>query len=146
MTSVRYYGGIAYAALAITTLNSGAPTIFQYLVAAESHSSQGEVQSSLFSKNVVFLWFNTAIVSAMITPFVRTLENTDEALIPAMLAVFITEMFQTPVTQMLDMSGQFQRFFMGPLAPDQKRMNVYFQGTPWQLAERYTVSEVYVKL
>lgn len=123
-------------------LNSIAPTLFEYLVMTESHSSQGDAQSSLFSKNTVFLWFNTAIVSALITPFVRTLDNTEDALIPAMLAVFITEMFKTPVTQLTDPQGVIYRFVLGPTAPDQKRMNVYFQGTAWQLAERYTVRQI----
>ena len=98
------------------------------------------MQSSIFAKTTAFLWFNTAIVSALTIPFVRTLDNSEEALIPAMLAIFITEMFKTPVTKLLDVSGQFKRFVLGPRAYcNQKRMNAFFQGTPWDLAERYTV-------
>jgi hypothetical protein len=47
-------------------------------------------------------------------------------------------MFKSPVTQLLDVSGNIYRHVLGPRAPDQRRMDVYFQGTAYLLSERYS--------
>lgn len=113
----------------------------EYATEYESHSSEGSKQASLYLKITLVMFINTAIITAFITPFADTLEDEEDALIPAMLAIFITEMFKAPVVQLLDIGGHIKRHLLGPRAVDQKRMNTYFQGTPWLLSERYTVSE-----
>lgn len=113
----------------------------EYLTEYESHSSEGQKQASLYYKITACLWVNTAIITAFITPFADTLEDEKEALIPAMMAIFITELFKSPVVQLLDIGGHIKRHVLGPRAVDQKRMTAYFQGTPWLLSERYTVRE-----
>jgi len=110
-----------------------------YVTEYESHPSEGEKQASLYYKITACLWVNTAIITAFITPFADTLEDEKDALIPAMLAIFITEMFKAPVVQLLDIPGHVKRHILGPRAVDQWRMNTYFQGTSWLLSERYTV-------
>jgi hypothetical protein len=120
-------------------INSIAPAACEYMTEFESHSSEGSKQSSLYFKITACLWINTAIITAFITPFVNTLEDKRDSLIPSMLAIFITEMFKAPVTQLLDIGGHVKRHVLGPRAVDQKRMNTYFQGTAWTLSERYTV-------
>jgi hypothetical protein len=112
----------------------------EYLTEYESHSSEGEKQASLYVKITACIWVNTSIITAFVTPFADTLEDEQDSLIPAMMAIFVTEMFKTPVVQLLDISGNVKRHVLGPRAVDQKRMNTYFQGTPWLLSERYTVS------
>jgi hypothetical protein len=111
----------------------------EYVTEYESHSSEGMKQASLYFKMTACLWINTAIITAFITPFADTLEDERDALIPAMFAIFITELFKAPVRQLLDIPGHVKRHVLGPRAVDQKRMNMYFQGTPWLLSERYTV-------
>ena len=111
----------------------------EVLTEYESHPSEGSKQCSLYYKITACLWINTAIITALITPFVKTLDDEIDSLIPSMLAIFITEMFKAPVKQVLDIPGHIKRHILGPRAPDQRRMNFYFKGTQWQLSERYTV-------
>ena len=141
VTYVRYKYGIFYAALTVSAVNTIAPMACEYATDYESHPSEGEKQASLYYKNTAILWVNTAIVTAFITPFADTLEDEKEALIPAMLAIFITELFKAPVAQLLDIPGHIHRHILGPRAVDQRRMTTHFQGTPWLLSERYTVHE-----
>lgn len=118
----------------------------EYITEYESHSNEGKKQASLYYKMTACMWINTAIITAWITPFADTLEDEKDALIPAMLAIFITELFKAPVVQLLDIPGHVKRHLLGPRAVDQKRMNVYFQGTSWLLSERYTVGVVRVEI
>lgn len=141
VTYMRYKHGIVYAALTVSAVNSIAPLACGYATDYESHPSEGQKQASLYYKNTAILWVNTAIVTAFITPFADTLEDEKDALIPAMLAIFITELFKAPVVQMLDISGHISRHILGPRAVDQRRMNTYFQGSTWLLSERYTVRD-----
>ena len=121
-------------------VNSLAPTAFQYLVTyVESHSSEGSFQASVYYKITASLWILTAMLTAFVTPFVESLDGADDALIPAMYAIFITELLKTPITQILDPVGHFYRHCLAPRAPDQERMMMYFVGTEYQLSERYTV-------
>lgn len=146
VTYMRYKHGVFYAALTVSAVNSIAPLACGYATEYESHPSEGQKQASLYYKNTAILWVNTAIVTAFITPFADTLEDEREALIPAMLAIFITELFKAPVVQLLDVPGHINRHILGPRAVDQRRMNTYFQGSTWLLSERYTVRQVAVKV
>jgi hypothetical protein len=141
VTYMRYKHGIFYAALTVSAVNTLAPMACEYATDYESHPSEGEKQASLYYKNTAILWVNTAIITAFITPFADTLEDEQDALIPAMMAIFITELFKAPVAQLLDIPGHIHRHILGPRAVDQRRMNTHFQGTPWLLSERYTVRE-----
>ena len=120
-------------------INSVAPAACEFITKYESHSSEGSKLCSLYVKITACLWINTAIITAFITPFVDTLEDERDSLIPSMMAIFFTEMFKAPVTQLLDIGGHVNRHVLGPRAVDQKRMIMYFQGTAWSLSERYTV-------
>jgi diacylglycerol kinase len=135
---IRIKYGTIYSALAVSTVNSGAPSLCGYLVKYESHAREGSRQASLYFKITAFLWITTAMLTAMITPFVETLNNERDSLIPAMYAIFITEMLKTPVTQLLDISGHVYRHVLAPRAKDQKRMSNYFKGKAYNLSERYT--------
>ena len=142
---VRFQYGPGYAALAITAMNSLAPAICRYMTSLESHSSEDSMQASLYYKTTACLWILSAIITAFVTPFVDTLNNEKESLIPAMYAVFITEMLKAPITQALDISGKVKRHILAPRALDQRRMNAYFIGSPYEISERYTVSSKPVK-
>ena len=134
----KNYGAV-YAALAVTAVNTVAPNVCHYIVNGfESHASEGGWQTSLYLKITVSRWITTAILTAMITPFTDTLENQADSLIPAMYAIFITEMLKAPATQLLDISGHMNRHVLAPRARDQKRMLNYFKGTAYALSERYT--------
>ena len=115
------------------------PTLCGYLVYYESHVNEGSVQSSLYVKVTISLWIQTAIITAIITPFTESVSNDDTGIIHSLFAIYAFEICKGPVTQILDMYGHVNRHFWAPRAPDQKRMNLLFQGTMFSLAERYTV-------
>jgi hypothetical protein len=104
----------------------------------ESHASEGSRQISLYMKNTAFLWITTALLTSIITPFVETLNNGADSLIPAMYAIFITEMLKSPVVQVTDIYGNFYKHVIAPRARNQKKMSCCFQGTVYELSERYT--------
>ena len=48
--------------------------------------------------------------------------------------------------QLLDIDGNIKRHILAPWAKTQRIMNMYFQGTSFKLAERYTVSIAYISI
>jgi hypothetical protein len=120
-------------------VTSSAPYICQYIILyGESHASEGSRQISLYFKNTGFRWITTALLTAIITPFAETLNNKADSLIPAMYAIFITEMLKSPVVQVTDIAGNFYKHVLAPRAHNQKKMSYYFQGNKYELSERYT--------
>lgn len=126
------------AALTITALNTVTPMVCRYITHHESHSSEGSKQASLYIKVTAFRWINTAIITTIITPFTDTVTDGNNFLINSIYNIFITEMLKTPIMQLLDIMGNLNRHYFGPRAPDQRRMNLRFQGGFYELAERYT--------
>jgi hypothetical protein len=139
---VRNTRGSTYAALTISATNSVFPTFCLYITDAESHPSEGSRQASYYFKITAAFWILTTILTAYLTPFTDTLHNQAKSLIPAMYAIFITELLKTPITQVLDIPGHVYRHVLAPRAPDQRRMNAYFSGTKYYLSERYTVCKL----
>lgn len=136
---VRNQFGAAYAAMTISIMNSMFPTWCLYITDVESHRSENSRQASYYFKVTASMWILTTILTAYLTPFTDTLDDDRKSLIPAMYAIFVTELLKTPVTKVLDIPGQFNRHILAPRAPDQRRMNAYFRGAAYHLSERYTV-------
>src|SRR3569623_33106 len=80
---------------------------------------------------------NTAIVITIITPFTSALTN-GGGLNSQVYALFFAEIVTTNAIQLLDPVSQLKRHFLAPRAATQDAMNLQFQGTPFELAERYT--------
>jgi hypothetical protein len=139
---VRNDFGTAYAAMTISATNSMFPTLCLYITHVESHRSENSRQASYYFKVTASMWILTTILTAYLTPFTDTLDDERKSLIPAMYAIFITELLKTPITKVLDLPGQFHRHILAPRAPDQRRMNAYFRGATYHLSERYTVRSV----
>lgn len=122
----------------ISMTNSITPMIVRVLVSYETHRNEGSVQRSLFMKTCLFRWIQTAILLSIITPFTSTIS--EGGLINILFSIFFTGMIYTPLTNLSDIFGHYNRHFLAPRAPDQRRMNLLFTGTQYDLAERYTVS------
>jgi len=123
----------------IQAVNTAAPYICFYTVYyCESHATEGHFQRSLYFKTTAFLWIITSLLTTKTTPFTKTLDDESASLIPAMYAIFITETLKTPITQILDPYGRFQRHFLAPRARNQKELCTYFSGATYYLSERYT--------
>jgi hypothetical protein len=63
-------------------------------------------------------------------------------LIRSIGAIFFADIVTTNAVQLLDPVGHFQRHFLAPHAATQDLMNLNMRGFEFELAERYTVSEI----
>jgi len=104
----------------------------------ETHKSESSKQASLYFKIVLFRWVTTSFVIFFITPFTDILSTGKEGIIPQVCALFISDMTLTNLVQLLDPVGHLKRHFLAPRAKTQDAMNILFQGTEYELAERYT--------
>jgi hypothetical protein len=62
----------------------------------------------------------------------------DGGLIAQIYTLFFADIVTTNAIQLLDPVGHLKRHFLAPRANTQDAMNLQFQGTPFELAERYT--------
>jgi len=127
-------GGSYLSALVITTLNSVTPYIVKQLTSYESHPDETLVTTSLYIKMTIFRWTSTAIASMLFIPSTDIIQSQ----IPAVFAIYIVEIVKDPILQYVDIFGNINRHYFGPRALDQRRMNLCFQGSTYDLSERYT--------
>eukprot|EP00804_Cyclotella_cryptica_P013285 CCRYP_018642-RA/>CCRYP_018642-RA protein AED:0.04 eAED:0.04 QI:382/1/1/1/1/1/4/1250/711 len=125
------------AAFTIALFNILFPTMAKMLTDIESHPSEGSKQTSLYFKICFFRWVSTAVVISIITPFTHTLTN-KTGLITQVYALFFADIVTTNALQLADPAGHLKRHFLAPRAATQDAMDLLFQGTPYELAERYT--------
>ena len=82
----------------------------------ESHSSEGDKQTSLYVKIAAFRWVNTAIVITIITPFTSTLAA-ENGLITQIAALYFAEIVTTNGIQLADPMGKcwpyLRSYFVG---------------------------------
>lgn len=126
-----------WASITITSINQVTPRICKFITNRfESHPTDGNRQASLYIKMTIFKWVNTAIVTAIITPFVYTIAP--QELLHKVNAIFFAELITNPLLLMSDIWGHIQRHVLGPRAPDQERMNLNFRGGTFLISLRYT--------
>lgn len=73
VAEVRFNLGARFAGTLVSVLNTIIPMIVKILMIFEPHHTEGEFQSSLFTKITMFRWTNTALLAKMITPWTSTL-------------------------------------------------------------------------
>jgi len=129
---------LGMATLGISFSNSAFPMFAKAMTSLEFHPSESSKQSSLYVKIALFRWVNTAIIIAVITPFTSTITVGSEHLINAVQKIFVSEILTMNGIQLLDIGGFVQRHILGRKARSQTKMNKLFQGTSYELAERYT--------
>lgn len=96
----------------------------------------------MYIKILVFRWVNTAITIKFIVSLTDTLSAEKQELLPAINGIFVSEMFVVPVLSILDIMGNLSKHYFAPRATTTLQMNLCFKGTPYNLAEKYTVSSV----
>lgn len=125
------------AAFTISAFSTVFPIMAKMLTDMEAHPSEGSKQSSLYFKICFFRWVSTSVVISLITPFTSTLTN-KSGLITQVYALFFADIVTTNALQLLDPFGHIARHYQAPRASTQDSMNLLFQGTVYELAERYT--------
>lgn len=138
VAEVRFSLGGRYSGPLVTVLNSLIPMIVKILMIFEPHHTEGDFQSSLFTKITLIRWTNTALLLKIITPWPTTLGADKSNILPSVNSLMWSEFTITPLLKILDLSGNFQKHFLAPRARTQEQMNTNFQGTPYNLGERYT--------
>lgn len=135
---VRNELGPGYSGPLVSVFNSIIPVIVHLLMLFESHHSEGSRQESLYLKITLFRWVNTAILTQIITPFTSTVSNGSKDVLVTISAILWSELLVVPFLRLLDIVGTLKKHILAPRAVTQEQMNLSFQGTPYNLGERYT--------
>ena len=85
-------------------------------------------------KMTFFRWVNTAIITTYITPFTDTLQD-GSYLIDSIYVLFMVELLSRPLLQLSDIRGNLNRHYFGPRELDQRRMNLKFQGSTYDIGK-----------
>jgi hypothetical protein len=122
----------------VSVFNSIIPLIIKILMIFERHTSEGSFQSSLYLKITLFRWINTAVLTKVITPFTSTVSPGPLDVLPQINAILWSELWLVPSLRLLDLWGNIQKHVFAPRSRTQEVMNSFFQGTYYNLGERYT--------
>jgi hypothetical protein len=129
----------AAAGLVIAALNSIAPVGIKAAAdLIERHRTETDFQKSIFVRITLYRWITTVVVAKIITPFLATLEDSDESILPSVSAIMWSELLFVPALRLADLYTNVGKHLAAPRARTQEGMNSYFQGTFYDLGERYT--------
>ena len=135
-----YIAQPAVAPYVLTVFTIVFPMIAKMLMDLEVHRSESTRQAWLFMKIAFFNIAITALLLGVFTPFHATLDEKVGSvlgLIPAIHALFFSQLGVTPIMQLLDLGGTVGRHLLAPRAKTQEEMNMNMRGTEVYLAERY---------
>ena len=121
----------------ITIINILSPTMVSKLTSFESHPTETSYSTSRYLKLTIFRWLFTAVLTTIITPFTDTIQD-EASLINSISILFMLDLIRFPLLQLPDIIGNLRRHVFGPRAGSQRQMNLYFQGTDYDIGERYT--------
>jgi hypothetical protein len=133
--------GADYSAYLTTAFNSVIPQAVKLMLLIEDHATESSKQESLYLKITLFRWVNTAILTKYITPFTSTIGSGPRDTIVTIKNILVAELWFSPFLRLLDMWGNVQKHIFAPRARTQNSMNLFFQGTVYNLGERYTVRQ-----
>jgi hypothetical protein len=123
------------AAIWISLTNIAIPVVLKTICTTfEDHVSLNAQQMSLFLKLTFFRWMNTAVVIYLITDFDNFLTV---LAVKQVQAVIIADAITTPIIRTLNIADTINQLVICRYATTQEKMNSYFLGTPWMVAERY---------
>ena len=131
--------GAEYAGPLTIIFNSVIPYVVKLLLLLESHGNEGSRQESLYLKITLFRWVNTAILTKVITPFTSSISDGPRDVLVTINSILWSELFLSPFLRLIDIFGNLKKHIIAPRTRTQESMNLYFQGTPYNLGERYTV-------
>jgi hypothetical protein len=79
-------------------------------------------------------------MSQIITPFTSTLSYEKTDLLPTISHILFADVYIVPILKLLNIGGNVKQHILAPRARTQEEMNMCFQGSHYNLGERYTVS------
>jgi uncharacterized membrane protein len=122
-------------ALALGGLNIGVAPVMIFMTKQEIHLTRESESVWLLGKLVAVRWSISVLLLRLVTPFESTISDHTIYIIRDTI---IVDALMKPVFQALDLSGLFDRHVLAPFADTQEKMNRFFLGSPWNLAERYS--------
>ena len=128
---------VVWAAFTVKLGNIIFPQLLILFTNYEGHWSEGSRQLSIYFKITLFRWINTVFIILLLAPRTRILSG---EIVESIGPILLFEIFFSPIIKYLDIVGNIKKHILAPRAHDQARMNSYFRGTVYNLAERYTVS------
>ena len=140
--TVRKTKGPFWAGIFTSVSNMIIPNIVKLILLAEKHDTEGNRQRSLYIKVTIFRWFNTVIMTRILSGFSTVLGRESDDLLVAINGIFIIEMFFIPALSLLDLPGNLSKHYVAPRAKTQDQMFLCFKGSVYNLAEKYAVSVV----
>jgi len=99
----------------------------------EQHLTQGSRQTSLLLKLVFLRWTTTGFIG-----FIFRSETLSEDFVGKIWSILLADALTTPLIRLFDPVNRLKMRFWAGKASSQEKMNSYFTGTGWFLAERYT--------
>ncbi|CBJ28310.1 conserved unknown protein [Ectocarpus siliculosus] len=124
------------AAIFVALVNALLPLVIRVLtLTIEQHKSLTQMQASMMFKLVTARAINSAFLLFIITSDEEQLESDT---LTKILSILIADAFTGPLLRLTNLPDLFGRKVIAPKAKTQAEMNVFFQGAPWNLAERYT--------
>ncbi|GMF50805.1 unnamed protein product [Phytophthora fragariaefolia] len=109
--------------------------LLSYVDKLEQHQTKEREQLSTLNKLLLFRGFNGAVVLYLLMDFTDILSQENLLQIQALL---IANLITAPVLQLISPFEKFYRWYYGPKAKTQRKLNSYYSGAYWKLAERYT--------
>ncbi|KAF1795905.1 hypothetical protein GQ600_11995 [Phytophthora cactorum] len=109
--------------------------LLSYVDRLEQHQTKEREQLSTLNKLLLFRGFNGAVVLYLLMDFTDILSQENLLQIQALL---IANLITAPVIQLISPFEKFYRWYYGPKAKTQRKLNSYYSGAYWKLAERYT--------
>ncbi|KAG7353426.1 hypothetical protein IV203_002781 [Nitzschia inconspicua] len=130
--------GPFFSGILVTTFNSTIPQAIKLIMMFEPHQNEGGFQRSLYLNITLFRWVLTAIVPQVITPHTSTLSSDSSDLLPTIRGILVSECWLTPLLRLSDYMTNAKKHIIAPRAQNQEDMMLWFQGTFYNLGERYT--------
>ncbi|KAE9322509.1 hypothetical protein PF008_g17572 [Phytophthora fragariae] len=109
--------------------------LLSYVDKLEQHQTKEREQLSTLNKLLLFRGFNGAVVLYLLMDFTDVLSQENLLQIQALL---IANLITAPVIQLISPFEKFYRWYYGPKSKTQRKLNSYYSGAYWKLAERYT--------
>jgi hypothetical protein len=75
----------------------------------------------------------------VITPTTSTLGSSNTDLLPGIYAILLSDVWLSPLLRLSDWMSNLKKHVLAPRARTQEEMNLSFQGTFYNMGERYTV-------
>uniref|UniRef100_A0A7S4VQZ8 CSC1/OSCA1-like cytosolic domain-containing protein n=1 Tax=Ditylum brightwellii TaxID=49249 RepID=A0A7S4VQZ8_9STRA len=130
--------GVTLSSIVLTLFNLIIPFIVKLLLLIEKHTTEGGRQASLYYKIALFRWVNTAIIPIFISSFTSWIGNDSRDIIITINSVLLSELLLSPTLRLLDIITTYRKHYLAPREKTQRNMNSHFNGTHYNLAERYT--------